>query len=200
MMPRAVVERAAAVSLAILLLPLAGILAMAVRLTLGSPILYAQDRSGLAGRQFRMFKFRTMSDARDGDGRLYPDELRTGRLGAFLRRTRLDELLGLWNIARGEMSFVGPRPLQSTTIAAMGEGGIRRGSIRPGLTGWAQVNGNTLLGEQDKLALDLWYIDHASVRLDALILWRTLLVPFRGERINPIAIRRAHASCYRRGC
>jgi lipopolysaccharide/colanic/teichoic acid biosynthesis glycosyltransferase len=200
MTARKLVERAAAIVLAILLLPLAAILAAAGWLTLGRPVLHAQERSGMAGRSFRMFKFRTMSDARDQRGRLLPDEMRTGRLGAFLRRTRLDELPGLWNIARGEMAFVGPRPLQPATVAAMGEGGRRRGSIPPGLTGWAQVNGNTLLGEQDKLALDLWYIDHASARLDTLIVWRTLLVLLRGERINPAAIRRAHASCYRGSC
>src|SRR3546814_9484145 len=135
-----------------------------------------------------------MTDARDRDGRLLPDEERLTRLGRFLRRSRVDELPELWNIMKGDMSLVGPRPLLPDTVDDMGSDGIRRGLVRPGLTGWAQVNGNARLSGKDKLALDLWYIDHASVALDLRIILKTIGVVFAGERINRSERSEEHTS------
>ena len=123
-----------------------------------------------------------MRDARDATGAHLPDAERTTLVGSLLRRSRLDELPGLLNVVRGEMNFVGPRPLLPPTIAEKGEAGRRRGEVCPGLTGWAQVNGNTLLTLDEKIALDLWYIDNRSFWLDLQILMRTLLVMVGGER------------------
>jgi lipopolysaccharide/colanic/teichoic acid biosynthesis glycosyltransferase len=166
----------------------------AVGLTIGRPILFVQQRSGLRGVPFAMIKFRTMHDSRDAAGRPLADAARVTRLGSFLRRTRLDELPGLWHVVRGEMALIGPRPLLPSTIQAMGPGGVARGRVRPGLTGWAQTNGNSLLDEGDKLALDLWYIEHASLLLDLRILVRTVTVILRGERVDRRQLGRAHAS------
>jgi lipopolysaccharide/colanic/teichoic acid biosynthesis glycosyltransferase len=141
-----------------------------------------------------------MNGARDGDGRLLPDSQRITPVGRALRATRLDELPQLWNVLIGDMSLIGPRPLLPETIADAGADGWSRGRIRPGLTGWAQVNGNTLLSDADKIALDNWYISHRSLGLDLRIVARTLLVSLRGERRDAAAIGRAHArSSHRRG-
>ena len=177
-----------------LALPVMAAIAGAIRLTDGTPILFRQVRVTRGRRRFELIKFRTMSDARDAQGRLLPDSMRTTRLGRFLRRSRLDELPQLWNILTGAMSLIGPRPLLPPTIEEAGEAGWRRCEVKPGLTGWAQVNGNTLLGEQDKFTLDLWYIANRSLRLDLIILIRTIAVTLRGERFNPASIRRAHES------
>ena len=117
-------------------------------------------------------------------GALLPDSERTTRFGRFLRRSRLDELPELWNVLKGDMSIVGPRPLLPETVAGMGELGVRRCRVRPGLTGWAQVSGNTFLSEDHKLALDLWYIDHRTLRLDLLIVVESLGLVVFGERVN----------------
>jgi lipopolysaccharide/colanic/teichoic acid biosynthesis glycosyltransferase len=155
---------------------------------------------GLGGEEFRLIKFRSMTDARDGAGCPLPDERRLTALGRLMRRTRLDELPELWNILKGEMSLIGPRPLLPATLAGFGEAGRRRGEVRPGLTGWAQVNGNTLLTDEDKLALDLWYIDHRSLRVDALILLRTVRVMLFGEKVAVAELEwaRGHARDRRR--
>ena len=174
--------------------PLLICIGIATARTLGRPILFRQTRSGRGGRPFVMVKFRTMRALHDPAGRLLPDKLRVTRLGRLLRRTRLDELPELWNILRGDMSFVGPRPLLPETVIAMGEAGQQRGAVRPGLTGWAQVNGNALLNEPDKLALDLWYVAHASLATDLAILARTLKVILFGERINAQQVKEAYAS------
>lgn len=192
---------AAALALAALAPFLLG-LALAVRLGMGRPVLFAQRRAGLDGAPFRMVKFRSMTDARDASGRLLPDGQRLMAFGRLLRRTRLDELPELWNILKGEMSFIGPRPLLPETIAGFGAAGRRRGRVRPGLTGWAQVNGNALLRDDDKLALDLWYVERRSFRLDLLIVLKTLRVVLLGERIDDARLRlaRAHAlDPHRRG-
>lgn len=175
-----------------LALPVMAVIAGAIRLTDGAPVLYRQMRVTKGGRGFPVIKFRTMTDAHDRDGRLLPDAMRTTRLGGFLRRSRLDELPQLWNILTGTMSLIGPRPLLPATIEEAGERGRQRCAVRPGLTGWAQVNGNTLLGERDKIALDLWYIANRSLWLDLTILARTISVAVRGERSNQSSIRRAH--------
>ncbi len=166
----------------------------------GRPILFRQVRSGWRARRFVVVKFRTMNGACDGDGRLLPDGQRMTLVGRALRATRLDELPQLWNVLVGDMSLIGPRPLLPETIADAGAAGWSRGRIRPGLTGWAQVNGNTLLSDGDKIALDNWYITHRSLGLDLQIVARTLLVSLLGERRDAAAIGRAHArSPHRRG-
>lgn len=131
-----------------------------------------------------LMKFRTMLETCGRDGRLLPDDERTTRIGRFLRRSRVDELPELLNIARGEMAFVGPRPLLPETVSEMGREGLQRGTVLPGLTGWAQVSGNTLLSNAQKLALDIWYIENRSFLLDLRILLMTLLVVVRGERLT----------------
>jgi len=179
-----IVQRVLAGLLLAGLAPLIAPLTIAVRVSLGSPVLFRQERAGFNGQAFTMIKLRSMTDARDRSGALLSDDERVTRFGRFLRRSRLDELPGLYNIARGDMVFVGPRPLLPQTIAALGEPGRRRGSVRPGLTGWAQVNGNTLLTLDEKVALDLWYVRHAGLRLDAEIAARTLWVMIGGEKLR----------------
>ncbi|QAY79956.1 sugar transferase [Sphingosinicella sp. BN140058] len=180
--------------------PLAALVAFAVRLSVGRPIFFTQTRAGLGGAAFEILKFRTMLDLRDGSGTLLPDSRRVTRIGHLLRRTRLDELPELINILRGEMSFVGPRPLLPETIAAFGAGGIARGRVRPGLTGWAQVNGNTLLTSEEKLELDLWYVANRSFVRDLAILVRTIGVMILGERRNDTNLEKAIAGGHHRGC
>lgn len=166
----------------LLLAPVAALLALVSLISMGGPVLFRQERSGLHGQPFTMAKFRSMNDARDADGRLLPDEQRVTAWGRFLRRSRLDELPGLWSIVRGDMAFVGPRPLLPGTIASLGERGRQRGQVRPGLTGWAQVNGNTLLSLDEKVALDLDYVRNASLGLDCRIILRTIAVMIAGEK------------------
>lgn len=162
--------------------PVMLVVAVIVRCALGSPVLFRQERAGKRGRSFTMVKFRTMTDARDPEGRLLPDSERTSTTGRFLRRTRLDELPELWNVARGEMAFIGPRPLLLETIVGAGSCGRLRGLVLPGLTGWAQVNGNASLSNDEKIGLDLWYIRNRSLSLDLRILVKTVAVVVRGER------------------
>lgn len=168
--------------LCLLAAPLAPVVAALVARDLGRPILFHQLRAGKGGRLIRLSKFRTMSDARGADGRLLPDARRTSRTGALLRRYRLDELPQLPAILRAEIALIGPRPLLPETLAGFGEAGAIRGHVRPGLTGWAQVNGNTALGEAEKLSLDLWYVAHRGTALDLRILWLTAVTLIRGER------------------
>ena len=185
--------RLAAILLLVLSAPLLLLTALVVRVGLGRPILFRQRRSGLHGVPFAMIKFRTMTSERDTAGQLLPDEQRVPPLGRLLRRLRLDELPELLNIARGEMAFVGPRPLLPETVAAMGHKGQRRGTVRPGLTGWAQVSGNTLLSDAEKLDLDLWYVSHRTVWLDTAILLRTPLMLLLGERRHSRRLATAQA-------
>ncbi|WP_395327342.1 sugar transferase [Novosphingobium sp. BL-8H] len=186
--------RALGAALLIPTLPLLAGLALGVRLSMGAPVLFRQQRAGLDGKSFTLFKLRSMRDENGPDGRPLPDEARVTGFGRFLRRSRLDELPGLWNVARGDMTFVGPRPLLPETIAGLGRRGVARGRVRPGLTGWAQVNGNTLLSLDEKIALDLWYVDHASALLDMRILARTAWVMIGGERRRPAIAAAAGAS------
>lgn len=181
----------------LLLLPMMLLIGAAIILSMGRPVLFRQSRSGANGRSFDMVKFRTMADIRDAAGQPLPDCVRITRLGRALRRTRVDELPELWNVLKGEMSLVGPRPLLAETIEQMGADGIARGAVRPGLTGWAQVNGNALLSDRDKLALDLWYVRNASLALDLAILVKTIGVVLCGERINARQIKGAYASDHR---
>jgi lipopolysaccharide/colanic/teichoic acid biosynthesis glycosyltransferase len=158
----------------VLLAPLMLVLAVLVRLKLGSPVLFRQTRPGLHGKPFTMFKFRTMTDARDDDGNLLPDDQRLTRFGRFLRETSLDELPELWNVLKGDMSLVGPRPLLMEYLPLYTPEQARRNEVRPGITGWAQVNGRNAISWEDKFRLDVWYVDNHSLWLDLKILFLTV--------------------------
>jgi lipopolysaccharide/colanic/teichoic acid biosynthesis glycosyltransferase len=174
-------------------IPLA-ITALVILLALGKPLLFSQYRAGQGMRLFRISKFRTMHDYRDSSGGLLPDDYRQTSVTQFVRRFRFDELPQLFMIWRGDMAFVGPRPLLLDTIEEMGWLGRHRCSVRPGLTGWAQVNGGLRLNNAQKLALDIWYVDHRSVSLDLFVVLLTLKTLLTGERINKrrLAIAAAH--------
>ncbi len=166
-----------------LLSPVMLLLAVAIRVRLGAPVLFTQARPGLHGAPFRLFKFRTMTDARDETGRLLPDEVRLTPFGAFLRRTSLDELPELVNVLMGEMSLVGPRPLLMEYLPLYTPRQARRHDAKPGLTGWAQINGRNALRWEDKFELDVWYVEHWSNWLDLNILWRTIRYVLEGRDI-----------------
>ena len=178
------VQRAAGLfALLVFALP-AMLTAALVWFSLGRPLLFRQVRSGLDGVPFTVVKFRTMHDICDADGRPLPDAERETAVTRFIRAVRFDEIPQLSAIFTGDMNFVGPRPLRPSTVAAFGALGIVRCQVRPGLTGWAQVNGNTRLSDSEKLALDIWYIDHRSAALDARILFLTAATLVCGERVN----------------
>jgi lipopolysaccharide/colanic/teichoic acid biosynthesis glycosyltransferase len=158
----------------IVLAPVLAAVALAVAVALGRPVLFRQVRPGLGGKPFRLIKFRTMLDAVGADGKPLADSRRLTRFGRFLRATSLDELPELWNVLRGDMSLVGPRPLLTHYLPLYSPEQARRHEVRPGLTGWAQVNGRNALSWTDKLALDSWYVDHRSFRLDMRILAMTV--------------------------
>jgi lipopolysaccharide/colanic/teichoic acid biosynthesis glycosyltransferase len=161
------------VALLTLALPLL-LLAWLIRRKLGSPVLFKQVRPGLHGQPFTMVKFRTMTDDRGPDGVLLPDAQRLTPFGRFLRASSLDELPELWNVLKGEMSLVGPRPLLMEYLPIYTPEQARRHEVRPGITGWAQVNGRNAISWEDKFALDVWYVDHRSLLLDVRILWMTV--------------------------
>lgn len=149
-------------------------LAWQIRCKLGSPVFFRQTRPGLHGRPFNMVKFRTMTDARDQDGVLLPDAVRLTQFGRFLRAASLDELPELWNVLKGDMSLVGPRPLLMEYLPLYSPEQARRHQVRPGITGWAQINGRNALSWDEKFALDVWYVDHHTLWLDIKILWLTV--------------------------
>ena len=157
-----------------LLIPLLAITALAVRCVLGSPILFSQERPGLRGKPFTMRKFRTMTSECGGDGKPLPDAQRLTAFGRFLRSTSLDELPEFWNVLVGDMRLVGPRPLLMEYLPLYSNEQARRHSVRPGITGWAQVNGRNALSWEDKFRLDVWYVDNRSLWLDARILILTV--------------------------
>jgi lipopolysaccharide/colanic/teichoic acid biosynthesis glycosyltransferase len=167
----------------VLAIPLLLVLALLVRLRLGTPVLFRQQRPGLMGKPFELVKFRTMTDARDSRGEILPDADRLTSFGKWLRSTSLDELPELWNVVKGEMSLVGPRPLLVEYLTLYSPEQARRHSVRPGLTGWAQVNGRNAIAWDDRLALDVWYVDHYSVWLDVKILCLTVAHVFRAKGI-----------------
>jgi lipopolysaccharide/colanic/teichoic acid biosynthesis glycosyltransferase len=158
----------------IALAPLLGMTALAIRLVLGRPVIFAQRRPGRHGRPFVLYKFRTMSGASAGDGRLLPDRERLTRLGRLLRQTSLDELPELVNVIRGDMSLVGPRPLLMEYLPRYTREQARRHDVRPGITGWAQLNGRNTLPWERRFALDVWYVEHQSFLLDTRILLLTV--------------------------
>jgi sugar transferase EpsL len=158
----------------VVLAPLLGVTALAIRLALGGPVIFAHRRPGRHGRPFVLYKFRTMSGARGADGGLLPDRERLTRLGRLLRRTSLDELPELVNVIRGDMSLVGPRPLLMEYLPRYTREQARRHDVRPGITGWAQLNGRNTLPWERRFELDVWYVEHQSLRLDVWILLLTV--------------------------
>ena len=160
------------------------ILAVLVRIKLGSPVLFKQPRPGKDEKIFNMYKFRTMTDARDKDGNLLPDEVRLTSFGKKLRSTSLDELPEFINILKGDMSFIGPRPLLVKYLPLYNEEQHHRHDVRPGLTGWAQVNGRNLLSWEDKFEKDVYYVNNISFLLDLKILFKTVAVVFDRSGIN----------------
>lgn len=180
-------------AMALFALPMLAI-GLVVAASMGRPVLFRQNRAGLGGIRFELMKFRSMTDSRDSSGALLPDTERVTMLGRILRRSRLDELPELWNILRGDMAIVGPRPLLPDTVAALGEIGKLRSLVRPGLTGLAQVSGNSRLGLQEKVAIDLLYVRERSAMLDANIMLRTPFMMVTGEHIDRKLLEKAHAS------
>jgi sugar transferase EpsL len=170
--------------LLVVLLPVAAVIAALVRVFLGSPVFFSQLRPGLGGEPFVLLKFRTMTEQRDASGALLPDESRITSLGRVLRRTSLDEVPELLNVVRGDMSLVGPRPLLLEYADRYTPEQARRHNVRPGITGWAQVNGRNAISWEKKLELDVWYVDHRSFRLDLQILGRTFVQVVSGRDVS----------------
>ncbi len=168
----------------VLVSPLMALIALLVRWRLGAPVLFRQVRPGYRGEPFTLYKFRTMTEARDAAGNLLPDEQRLTRLGRFLRALSLDELPELFNVLRGEMSLVGPRPFLMRYLERYTPEQARRHEVLPGMTGWAQIHGRNVLSWEDRFRLDVWYVDHWSLRLDVKILLITLWKVLKREGIS----------------
>jgi len=173
-----------ALVLIILLTPVMIVLALVIWIKLGSPVIFSQLRPGLRGRPFYLYKFRTMSEEKDDRGDLLADELRLTGLGRRIRKYSLDELPQLFNVLKGELSFVGPRPLLMAYLDRYTPEQARRHEVKPGITGWAQVKGRNALSWEEKFALDVWYVDHRSLGLDLAILWLTLVQVLKAEGIS----------------
>jgi len=186
-------DLALAIPTLIVLSPALGLIALLVRFNLGTPVLFRQQRPGLHGRPFILFKFRTMTDARDARGNLLPDAQRLTPFGRFLRSTSLDELPELWNVIKGDMSLIGPRPLRIEYLPLYTPHQARRHEVRPGITGWAQVNGRNALSWEKRFDLDVWYVDHLSFSLDLNIILRTIRAIIRREGISA----EGHVTMYR---
>ncbi len=168
----------------IVLSPLMAVLAALIRLKLGSPVLFRQVRPGLHGKPFTLYKFRTMTDLRDENGKLLPDEMRLTPFGRMLRKFSLDELPQLINVLKGDLSLVGPRPLLMEYLSRYTPEQARRHEVRPGITGWAQVNGRNALTWEKKFELDVWYVDNRTFWLDLKIIWMTVLKVLKAEGIS----------------
>jgi sugar transferase EpsL len=168
----------------VVLAPVMGLIALLVWRTMGRPVLFRHVRPGLHGKPFVMYKFRTMRDLRDAEGKLLPDEARLTPFGRWLRTTSLDELPELVNVLRGEMSLVGPRPLLMEYLDRYTPEQARRHEVKPGITGWAQIHGRNNLSWDERFKLDVWYVDNWSLWLDVKILWRTLWMVLRREGIS----------------
>jgi sugar transferase EpsL len=177
------IDLALTLPLALLALPVLAVVAVLIRLRLGAPVLFRQVRPGRGGVPFTLYKFRTMRECSDSDGRPLPDANRLTPLGRFLRSTSLDELPELWNVIRGDMSLVGPRPLLMEYLPLYSARQRRRHEVRPGLTGWAQVNGRNAISWEERFELDLWYVEHRSLLLDLRILLRTVGVALSGRGV-----------------
>jgi sugar transferase EpsL len=172
---RRIVDLIGASILSVLLAPLLGALAAAIRLTMGRPVFFRQQRPGYKGEPFEVVKFRTMKDAEDAEGNPLPDEERLTKVGVFMRQLSLDELPQLWNILRGDMSFIGPRPLLMEFLKWYSPEQMRRHDVKPGVTGWAQVQGRHDIPFSKRLAMDVWYVDNRSLRVDLKIVGLTVL-------------------------
>ena len=172
---RRLIDLTGASILSVLLSPVLAGLALAIRLSMGRPILFRQQRPGYRGEPFEVYKFRTMNDAVDAEGESLPDEERLTKVGVFMRQLSLDELPQLWNILKGDMSFIGPRPLLMEFLKWYSPEQMRRHDVKPGVTGWAQVQGRHDIPFSKRLALDVWYVDNRSTRLDLKILGLTFL-------------------------
>ncbi|HET9183682.1 MAG TPA: sugar transferase [Candidatus Angelobacter sp.] len=181
---KACFDRVGAAGLLVVLSPVLAVIALLVRMRLGSPVLFRQRRPGKNEKIFELVKFRTMTNEQDGAGRLLPDEARLTRLGKWLRSLSLDELPQLWNVVRGELSFVGPRPLLVQYLERYTPEQARRHAVKPGITGWAQVNGRNAISWEEKFALDTWYVDHWDLWLDARILALTVWRVVRRDGIS----------------
>ncbi|GHT62590.1 sugar transferase [Bacteroidia bacterium] len=168
----------------ILLSPLIGIIIVLLYLTNRGKVFFFQDRPGKAGKIFRIVKFKTMNDKKDSHGNLLPDMERLSKTGRFIRSASLDEIPQLWNVLKGDMSLVGPRPLLVEYFPLYDKNQIRRHEVRPGITGLAQVNGRNAISWQQKFQWDVWYVDHLSLKLDIKIIYKTILKVFRSEGIN----------------
>jgi lipopolysaccharide/colanic/teichoic acid biosynthesis glycosyltransferase len=167
-----------------LLAPFIMLVTFVVWIKLGAPILFSQQRPGLLGKPFTIYKFRTMTDERDDQGRLLPDADRLTAFGNFLRSTSLDELPELFNVLKGDMSLIGPRPLLMEYLPRYTTEQMRRHEVRPGITGWAQVNGRNALKWEEKFQMDVWYVEHCSFWLDLKILWLTFIALVKREGIS----------------
>ncbi len=172
---RRLIDLTGASILSILLSPVLAGLALAIRFSMGRPILFRQQRPGYKGEPFEVYKFRTMNDTVDTEGELLPDEERLTKVGVFMRQLSLDELPQLWNILKGDMSFIGPRPLLMEFLRWYTPEQMRRHEVKPGVTGWAQVQGRHDIPFSKRLALDVWYVDNRSPRLDMKIVGLTFL-------------------------
>ena len=175
---------AAAVILIVLSSPILAIVGAIVRIAIGSPVMFTQMRPGLNGKQFKMLKFRTMTNAKDSYGELLPDEERTTRVGQVMRALSLDELPEFFNVLKGDMSLVGPRPLFVRYLPRYSPEQARRHEVRAGITGWAQVNGRNNISWDQKLAMDVWYVDNISFKLDLIILVRTVWKVIRRDGVS----------------
>ncbi len=164
--------------------PLLLVVAILVRIKLGSPVLFLHERPGKDGKPFRIVKFRSMTDARDAEGKLLSDNERLTAFGKFLRASTLDEFPEMWNVLIGEMSVVGPRPLMMSYLPRYNATQRRRMEVRPGVTGWAQINGRNAISWEQKFALDVWYVDNQSLWLDLKIIYRTFFKVFARSGIN----------------
>jgi sugar transferase EpsL len=182
---RRAIDVVGAAILTAVLSPVLAALAAAIRATMGSPVLFRQLRPGYKGRPFEVLKFRTMKGALDAEGNELPDEARLTRLGVFMRQLSLDELPQLWNILRGDMSFIGPRPLLMEFLKWYTPEQMRRHDVKPGVTGWAQVQGRHAILFSKRLELDVWYVDNRSLALDLKILGLTLLKVFTMRGAQP---------------
>ena len=177
-------DLAVAVFSVIILSPFLVLVGFLVRLKIGSPVLFRQERPGLHGRPFTIYKFRTMTDQRDEAGNLLPDGNRLTRLGRFLRKTSMDELPELFNVIKGDMSIVGPRPLLMQYLDRYTPEQARRHEVKPGITGWAQVNGRNAISWEDKFKLDVWYVDNLTLWLDVRIILMTVSKVLKSEGIS----------------
>lgn len=168
----------------VILSPIILIVSILVRIKLGSPIFFKQERPGLHGKPFFVYKFRTMTDDKDANGELLPDHIRLTSFGKLLRKLSIDELPQFYNVLKGELSLVGPRPLLMEYLPLYSDEQARRHDVKPGITGWAQVNGRNAITWEDKFKLDVWYVDNQSFLLDLKILWMTVIKVVKSEGIS----------------